>query len=138
MNHLKPLALLTALVLVGCAQPGPKPLYQWEGYQPALYDYLKTNGNEPGAQISTLEAQLAKNQATGAASPPGMRAHLALLYSKMGDDAAAQRLLEAERAQFPESASYVDFLLKNTRKPASSGGNNAAPAAASAASQPRT
>lgn len=136
MNHLKPLALLAALALVGCAQPGPKPLYQWDGYQPALYDYLKTNGNEPGSKISALEAQLAKNQATGVASPPGMRAHLALLYSKMGDDVAAQRLLEAERAQFPESAAYVDFLLKKTKQTASD--NKAALPAAAAASQPRT
>lgn len=131
---MKPLMMLASLALVGCAQPGPKPLYQWDGYQPALYQYLKTNGNEPGAQISALEAQLAKNQATGVATPPGMRAHLALLYSKTGDDVAALRYLEAERAQFPESAAYIDVLLKNTKKTAPSG-VGAAPAAA--ASQAR-
>lgn len=132
---MKLLIISAALALAGCAQPGPKPLYQWAGYQPAVYEYLKTNGNEPGAQISALEAQLAKNEATGAATPPGMRAHLALLYAKTGDDVAAQRLLEAERAQFPESATYVDFLLKNSGKN-TRGGTAAAPAAA--ASQPRT
>jgi len=131
---MKPLMMLASLALVGCAQPGPKPLYQWDGYQPALYQYLKTNGNEPGAQISALEAQLAKNQATGVATPPGMRAHLALLYSKTGDDVAALRHLEAERAQFPESAAYIDVLLKNTKKTAPSG-VGAVPAAA--ASQAR-
>ena len=70
----------------------------------------------------------------GEATPPGMRAHLALLYAKTGDDVAAQRLLEAERAQFPESAAYVDFLLKNTRKAAGQTAN----APAVAASQPKT
>lgn len=127
------LALIAALALVGCAQPGPKPLYQWDGYQPAVYQYLKSNGSEPGAQIATLEAQLAKNQAQGVTTPPGMRAHLGLLYSKMGDDVAARRYLEAERTAFPESAAYVDFLLK------SGAGKSAATAApAAAASQPKT
>lgn len=128
----KTLALAAMLALVGCAQPGPKPLYQWAGYQDAVYQHMKTNGSEPGARIAALEAQIEKNKAAGEACPPGMRAHLALLYSKTGDDVAAQRHLEAERAQFPESAAYVDFLLKNSRKDAST---NAAGAPAPAASQ---
>jgi hypothetical protein len=103
--------LIASLVLAGCAQP-VKQIYQWDGYQPALYQHLKSDGAEPGAQISALEAQLQKNEAAGVATPPGMRAHLAMLYSKAGDDVSARRLLEAERAKFPEAAAYVDFLLK--------------------------
>lgn len=125
------LALIGTLALVGCAQPGPKQLYQWDGYQSAVYQYLKSYGGEPGAQIAALEAQLQKNQANGVASPPGMRAHLGLLHAKMGDEDAARRYLEAEKAQFPESATYVDFLLKNNLR-------NAAAAPPSAASQPKS
>ena len=130
----KTLALAAALALVGCAQPGPKPLYQWAGYQNSVYQYMKSNGSEPGAQIAALEAQIEKNKVANEANPPGMRAHLALLYSKTGDDVAAQRHLEAERAQFPESAAYVDFLLKTKKDP----GKSAATAPAPAASQSRT
>ncbi|MCE4537187.1 DUF4810 domain-containing protein [Pelomonas sp. P7] len=126
------LTLLAALALAGCAQPGPKPLYQWAGYQNSVYQYLKSDGSEPGAQIAALEAQIEKNKAAGEATPPGMRAHLALLYSKVGDDVAAQRHLEAERAQFPESAAYIDFLLKNVKK---DGSKSAISAPAAAASQ---
>ncbi|WP_457418893.1 DUF4810 domain-containing protein [Roseateles sp. P5_E7] len=141
---MKPLALAAALVLVGCAQPGPKPLYQWAGYQNSVYQYMKSNGSEPGAQIAALEAQIEKNKVANEANPPGMRAHLALLYGKTGDDVAAQRHLEAERVQFPESAAYVDFLLKNTKKDAgksATGATNAAAAPiapAQAASQSKT
>lgn len=127
------LAFVAALALAGCAQPGPKPMYQWAGYQNSVYQYLKSDGSEPGAQIAALEAQIEKNKAAGEANPPGMRAHLALLYSKVGDDVAAQRHLEAERAQFPESTAYIDFLLKNVKKDGSKSATNAPAAAASQA-----
>lgn len=130
--------IVAALALVGCAQPGPKPLYQWAGYQDAVYQHLKSNGSEPGAQIALLEAQIAKNKVAGEATPPGMHAHLALLYGKTGDDVAAQRHLETERAQFPESAAYVDFLLKNTKKDAGKSAASAVNAPADAASQPKS
>jgi len=111
MRHL--LMMAGALALVGCAQPGPKPLYQWAGYQPAVYDHLRANGADLTTQIQKLQAQVDKNQAQGEASPPGMRAHLALLYFKAGDEVAGRRYLEAERTAFPESAAYVDFVLKS-------------------------
>ena len=107
-----------ALGLTACAAP-PKPLYQWGGYQGSLYQYFKSNGTDPGAQIEQLETQLQRNAAAGAASPPGLHGHLALLYSKLGDEANAVKHLEAERSLFPESANYINFLLKNAAKPAS-------------------
>lgn len=106
------LGLALAATLVGCAAPA-KPLYQWSGYQPQLYAYFKDGGANAGQQITALEAQLVKNKSVGEATPPGLHGHLALLYSKVGNDQAARSHLEAERALFPESAAYVDFLLKN-------------------------
>ncbi|SEK77534.1 hypothetical protein SAMN05216359_10337 [Roseateles sp. YR242] len=103
-------AALCAIV-TGCAQPA-KPLYQWNGYQSNLYDYFKNSGANAGEQIVKLEAQLARNKAANEASPPGLHGHLALLYAKVGNDDAAQAHLVAERALFPESAAYVDLLLK--------------------------
>ncbi|WAC73770.1 DUF4810 domain-containing protein [Roseateles sp. SL47] len=98
-------------LFTACAQP-PKPLYQWNGYQSNLYEYFKASGANAGEQINKLEAQLVKNKAANEASPPGLHGHLALLYAKVGNDNAARAHLEAERALFPESAAYVDLLLK--------------------------
>ena len=106
-----------ALGLTACAAP-PKPLYQWGGYQSSLYQYLKSNGSDPGAQIAQLEAELQKSVVAGTACPPGLHGHLALLYSKLGDESNAVRHLEAERSLFPESTNYINFLLKNAAKPA--------------------
>lgn len=105
--------LAAALLLTACAAP-QKPLYQWGAYQGQLYQYFKDSGANAGQQVTVLEAQIQKNRATGEAIPPGMHGHLALLYSKLGNEEAVRVNLEAERKLFPESAAYVDFLLKKT------------------------
>jgi hypothetical protein len=112
------LGLLTlAALTTACAAP-PKPLYQWGGYPAAVYAYFKDDGANAGAQITQLEAQIQQTNAAGQAVPPGLHGHLALLYSKVGDDAASLAHLEAERKLFPESAAYIDFLLKNAARSA--------------------
>lgn len=110
--------LATALLLSACAAPPPKPLYQWSNYQGKLYEYFKATDVNVAEQVQVLEAQVQKNKAVGEATPPGMHGHLALLYTKLGNDAAARQHLEAERALFPESAAYIDFLLKTPATPA--------------------
>ncbi|ANH70780.1 hypothetical protein ABE85_20895 [Mitsuaria sp. 7] len=119
-----------ALLMTACAKP-QKPLYQWGGYQGSVYQYFKTNGTAPGDQITQLESQLIKNKAANEATPPGLHGHLALLYAKVGNDDAARAHLEAERALFPESAAFVDFLLKKPSEKTA-----AASAAAATASVP--
>lgn len=109
--------LAVALLLTACVAP-PKTLYQWGGYQPALYAYLRGSVTDLGAQIAQLEAQTQRTAAEGATPPPGLHGHLALLYSKSGDDSNALRHLQIERRLFPESAVYIDLLLKNAARPA--------------------
>lgn len=110
-------ALAFAAMLTACAT-SQKPLYQWANYQGQLYQYFQAGSGSPGEQIAMLEAQIQKNKVAGESTPPGLHGHLALLYSKMGNDVAARQHLEAERTLFPESATYIDFLLKNAAKTA--------------------
>jgi hypothetical protein len=107
-------ALALGFALVGCAQP-VKPLYHWEGFQRQMYEHFKGDGSSPGEQLAVLEAQAQKAAASGAVLPPGFRAHLAVVYLKLGRDAEARQQLEGEKAAFPESAAYMDFLLKNAK-----------------------
>jgi hypothetical protein len=112
-------ALAAASLLAGCAQR-PQPLYHWEGYQRQVYEYLKGDGSPPGEQLTVLQAQAEKARATGAALPPGFRAHLGMLHLQMGSYDEARRMLEAEKSAFPESTQYMDFLLKRMSEQQSS------------------
>ena len=106
------MAAVSVASLVGCAT-APKPLYHWEGYQRQVYEYLKGDGTSPTEQLTVMQAQAEKARATGAALPPGFRAHLAMLHLRVGRFDEARQLVEAEKSAFPESAQYMDFVLKS-------------------------
>lgn len=99
----------------GCAT-GPQRLYQWESYQPQVYEYFKNQGNGVEAQIAILERDIQKIRAKGGNPPPGYHAHLGLLYAHIGKADQFVQQLETEKTLFPESAPYMDFLLKKFKK----------------------
>lgn len=113
MNKVQKSTLLfsmgVTMLLAGCAT-GPQPLYQWESYQTQVYDYFKGDSKEK--QIEALERDLEKMHAKGHVAPPGVQAHLGLLYATTGNDGKAAMYLTAEKTQYPESSAYIDFLLK--------------------------
>ncbi|KWO08469.1 hypothetical protein WM26_23855 [Burkholderia cepacia] len=104
-------ATAAAMLLTGCAAPTTPPLYQWNGYQPQVYEYFKGQSS-PQQQIDALEKALQEIRAKGNKPPPGFHAHLGMLYASVGNGQQATQSFEAEKALFPESASYMDFLMK--------------------------
>lgn len=112
-RSLMALTLAASALLAGCSS-GPQTLYQWEGYEPQVYEYFK--GEEPKeAQAEALERDLQKIRSTGKAVPPGYHAHLGLLYLSMGKDDQMVQQFKTEKTLFPESGTYMDFLLKNAK-----------------------
>lgn len=107
------LALGASLLLSACKTAAPT-LYQWEGYQPQVYQHFK--GASPDQQIAVLEKDLLAIDAKGNKPPPGYHAHLGMLYALAGRDAQVAPQFEAERTLFPESSAYMDFLLKKNKK----------------------
>ncbi|CBJ40292.1 putative lipoprotein (plasmid) [Ralstonia solanacearum CMR15] len=100
-------------LLAGCAA-GPKSMYQWEGYQPQVYEYFKGESKE--AQVAELERGLEKIKSANGAVPPGYHAQLGLLYSNLGKDDQMVQEFQTEKTLFPESGAYIDFLMKNVKK----------------------
>ena len=105
---------LAAAMLSGCATR-PQPIYYWGDFEPQQYAYFKgEKGPEEG--ILALEKLREEARAKGRPVPPGMQAHLGLLYGQTGRTDLFEQNLLAERQQFPESSVYVDFLLKHKQK----------------------
>ncbi|NIE97265.1 DUF4810 domain-containing protein [Acinetobacter sp. Tr-809] len=107
--------LLTSLItigLVGCAA-GPQPLYSWGSY--TQQTYLMYNAPEkamPNAQITKLEAEIEKAKGKNLVVPPGLYAHLGLLYLQENNAQKATEYFQLERQVYPESTVLMDRLLQ--------------------------
>jgi hypothetical protein len=115
------LAIAGAVFLSGCA-PTHQTLYYWGDYQTQVYGHFaKENG--PEEQIAKLEAGLEKARASGKPVPPGYNAHLGILFA-LGEHADQMRkYFEAEKQLYPESAAYIDFLLRKFNQEKKGPGN---------------
>jgi hypothetical protein len=101
---------LCAASVVGCANK-PAELYMWETFPRHQYKSLLRDSADSEDQIRLMEAQAEKALRSGAALPPGFRAHLGMLYLNAGDSGQAKQMWQAEKVAFPESAPYMDKLL---------------------------
>jgi hypothetical protein len=105
------LALIAVAGLAGCAQTA-QPLYSWETFPRQQYVFLLREGVSPEQQIKEIEAHAEKARAANLALPPGLRAHLGMLYLSVGSPGRAAEMWNAEKTAFPESAPYMDQLLQ--------------------------
>ena len=108
------LAGLSVLFLSGCVNR-PQPLYYWGSFEAQQYAYF-TGERGPEDAIQQMEKIREEAKAQGKPVPPGFQAHLGMLYGQTGRTDLFEQNLLAERQQFPESAAYVDFLLKKNLK----------------------
>lgn len=120
------LASAAALLLSGCADDSPRQLYYWDGaYTSSVYEYLTQEG-DAGAQIAALEESLQKAYQRAAKAPPGLHAHLGLLYLSQGNGAKFKAYVEKEAELYPESRDYAMFLLNQNNKTRGAVGKSAA------------
>ena len=114
------------MLLSGCADDSPRQLYYWDGaYTGSVYEYLSEEG-DAGAQIAALEESLQKAYQRAAKVPPGLHAHLGLLYLSQGNGAKFKAYVEKEAELYPESRDYAIFLLNQNGKTAGVAGKSAA------------
>lgn len=114
-----------ALLLSGCADDSPRQLYYWDGaYTSSVYEYLTEEG-DAGAQIAALEESLQKAYQRAAKAPPGLHAHLGLLYLSQGNGGKFKAYIEKEAELYPESRDYAMFLLNQNNKTAGATGKSA-------------
>lgn len=108
-------AIAAALLISGCATQ-PK-LYAWGRYEDLIYAAYSNPGSmPPERQVEALEQDFQQARAANRRPPPGWHAHLGFLYSELGKPDQARQELQTEKAEFPESAVFVDRLLANLSK----------------------
>ncbi|MFQ1050447.1 DUF4810 domain-containing protein [Avibacterium paragallinarum] len=110
-NFFKPLLLL--IFFLSACGTSTKNMYYWKGYNYTIYDYLKNDNTSICNQIEEMEKYFNNARKNQLPAAPGAYAHMGLLLIQAGQlDAARQQFLE-EKKHFPESSSYIDFLMKN-------------------------
>src|SRR5690606_24266299 len=109
------LTVVAIFLLSGCGNE-PKPMYYWSDYQGKMYSYLKDGGEDAEKRIAEMEKLAEESKAKNLPLAPGFNAHLGLLNLKAGHDEKFRFYLEEEKRLFPESSSYISFLLKKYNK----------------------
>lgn len=126
---MKKLIAVTAacLLLGGCVQ---QPMYSWGSYEGTLYSYYKKPATQP--ELVESLAEVMSEEQYGNKVAPGLYAEYGFLLMGAGKTDDARRLFEKEKALWPESAVFMDVLLKSAT------GATATPATAPAADTPAT
>ena len=107
----------TLLLLTGCANKAAPALYGWRNYEKNLDAYFRADKSSPEQQLAAMQEDQKAIAAQGKALPPGYQAHMGLLHGRKGDMESLRQHLEAEKQQFPESSDFMDFLMRNFKKP---------------------
>ena len=97
------------VVMTGCASN--QSLYQWGGYDSALYSTYKNPETVVELQ-SKLEAHIVAMKQANQKVAPGLYAELGSLYLQSGKTDAAIELYHKERELWPESRALMDSMIK--------------------------
>jgi hypothetical protein len=102
------LALAASLSAAGCASSKE---FRWDVYDDVIYRGCAARDMDPADQARRLGEEVERASLQGVTAPPGVRAHLGLLYVQMGNGAGARQMFEEEKAAYPESAVFMDTLI---------------------------
>ena len=106
------LTLSIALALVGCAAP---TLYQWGGYDQALYASYQDPTKTEALQLK-LEAHITAMETAKQKVAPGLYAELGTLYLQAGAENKAVGLYSKERGAWPESSGLMTAMIQNIER----------------------
>jgi hypothetical protein len=103
----------TVLMLAGCASTETQ--YYWGGYEELVYKTHHTPAEvPPSVQIEKLRADIDMAEASGKPVPPGIYAHLGLMYAADGKKELALQSLIKEKELFPESTVFIDGIIQRS------------------------
>lgn len=102
---------LISIFAVSCVST--KPLYNWKGYDDAVYAYTKASDEKSNENLIKIYTKLIKNSGgTRQVPPPGVCADYGYLLIKKGETEKGKELLTRETILYPESKVFIDRILK--------------------------
>lgn len=105
-------AVMIVTTLAGCN--ANKEIYHWGNYQNSIYNmYVNPGDATPAVQIDQLSEDIQQAQNSGKRVPPGLYAHLGMMYAAEGMVMRAKEALLKEKQMYPESETLIDTLLAN-------------------------
>lgn len=117
-KYIKSVVLLLATLLISACGNfnnfNDRGLYYWGNYSDVVYDYYEQEGNY-SKQEEALNQLIAASQQNNKPLAPGIYGHLGLVLLKQGRHSDAQDAFKKEQALYPESATFMQFLLKKPK-----------------------
>lgn len=109
--------IVTSSILLGGCATKDTSLYYWGSYEELIYEMYVEPGSAPASlQVAKLEEDILKSDALGKKIPPGLYAHLGMMYAADGKAGLAQEALLKEKALYPEATTLIDTLLNNQKQ----------------------
>jgi hypothetical protein len=111
MRHIT-IILLASAALCGCAT---QSLYQWGGYDQALYAGYKDPQQMQALRLK-LESHIAAMEQGSQKVAPGLHAELGTLYVQSGATDKAIAQYTRERDAWPESRALMTSMISNLQR----------------------
>ncbi len=111
---MKKLTLIAAVAfLAASCGTTTAALYDWKGYDNAVYAYIKAADQQSADNLMTIYTKLMASQAgSRKVPPPGLCADCGYILLKQGKTAEGKDLLVKETVLYPESKPFIDRILK--------------------------
>jgi hypothetical protein len=114
---MKKYLFISVVSLLAFSCSAPKPLYNWKGYDNAVYSYTKKSDEKSTENlIEMYEKLIKKSGGSRQVPPPGVCADYGFLLIKSGSIPKGKELLKRETALYPESKQFIDRILKRFEK----------------------
>ncbi|MGV6806839.1 MAG: DUF4810 domain-containing protein [bacterium] len=110
------ITILSFLLVSGCATE-PAPYYYWGSYENLIYKQYTSPGEiDHLTQIQLLENDIKIAETSGQPIPPGVFAHLGVLYAIQGNISESFDAFEQEKERFPEASTFLDGMMERALK----------------------
>lgn len=110
------LAVFSASLVVLLASCGTTRMYSWYNQQEDYYNYVKKSDKESMENlIKTYDMIITKQTESRGIVPPGIYADYGYLLLQSGKTKEGKAMLEKEVELYPESAVFVNSLLKRVK-----------------------